>query len=61
MYIACISSIKAIYEGNGRVPCPDGIEVLYLSVLNSEYKTLKTIKFYIGLYELIFFFNFVTV
>jgi hypothetical protein len=59
MYIACISiSIKAIYEGNGRVPCPDGIdEVLYLSVLDSEYITLKTIKFCIGL---IYIFNFVT-
>jgi hypothetical protein len=34
MYIACIS-IKAIYEGKGRVPCSDGIEVLlYLSVLD---------------------------
>jgi hypothetical protein len=54
MYIACIS-IKAIYEGNGRVPCPDVIEVLYLSVLDSEYTTLKTIKFCIGLYELIYF------
>jgi hypothetical protein len=60
MYMACIS-IKAIYEdeGNGRVlvPCPDGIEVLYLSVWDSEYITLKTIKFCIGLYELIFYFN----
>jgi hypothetical protein len=55
MYIACIS-IKAIYEGNGRVPCPDGIGVLYLSVLDSEYITLKTIKFCIGLYELIYIF-----
>ncbi len=60
MYIACIS-IKAIYEGNGRVPCPDSIEVLYLSVLESDYITLKTIKFCIGLYELIYIFNFVTI
>jgi hypothetical protein len=28
--VALASTIKAIYEGNGRVPCPDGIEVLYL-------------------------------
>ncbi len=44
---------KAIYEGNGRIPCPDGIEVLYLylSVLDSEHITLKTIKFCIGPYE----------
>ena len=55
MYVACIT-IKAIYEGNGRVPCPNGIEVLYLSVLGSEYITLKTIKFCIGLYELIYFY-----
>ena len=55
MYIACIS-IKAIYEGNWRVPCPGVIEVLYLSVLDSEYTTLKTIKFCIGLYELIYIF-----
>jgi hypothetical protein len=55
MYMACIS-IKAIYDGNGRVPCPDGIiEVLYLSVWDFEYITLKTIKFCIGLYELIIF------
>ncbi len=54
--MACIS-IKVIYEGNGRVPYPDGIEVLYLSVLDSEHITLKTIKFCIGLYELIYFFN----
>jgi hypothetical protein len=37
------------------VPCPDSIEVLYLSVLDSEYITLKTIEFCIDLYELIFF------
>jgi hypothetical protein len=55
MYIACIS-IKAIYEGNGRVPCSDGIEVLHLSVLDSEYIELKIIKFCIGLYELIYFY-----
>ncbi len=56
--IACIS-IKAIYAGNGLVPCPDGIEVLlYLSVLDSEYITLKTINFCIGLYELIYIFLF---
>ncbi len=57
MYIVRIS-IKAIYEGNGRVSCPDGIEVLYLSVLDSEYITLKTIKFCIGLYEFIYIFKF---
>ncbi len=50
IYVACIK-IKTIYEGNGRIPCPDGIEVLYLPFLDSEYITLNTLKFCIWPYE----------
>ncbi len=51
-----IACMKAIYEGNECVPCAGmhTIEDLFLSVLDFEYSTLKTIKFGVVLYKLIF-------
>jgi hypothetical protein len=37
--------MKAIYEGNECAPCAGTIEDLFLSVLDFEYSTLKTIEF----------------
>ena len=39
---------------NECVPCAGTIEALYLSVLDFEDRTLKTIEFCVGLYKLIF-------
>ncbi len=54
--------MTAILDGNCHVPCGGTIEGLglYLSVLDFEDRTLKTITFCVWRYELIFFLNFIT-
>ncbi len=49
--------MQAIYEANGHEPCLGTIEALYLSVLDFEDRAVKTIKFSVGLYKLIYFFK----
>ncbi len=50
--------MTAILDGNCHVPCGGTIEGLYLSVLDFEGRTLKTITFCVWRYELVFFFKF---
>ena len=45
-----IVSMTAILEGNWHLPCGGTIEGLYLSVLDFEDRTLKTIKFCVWWY-----------